>query len=280
MITDSFLTALFINPFLQYALLAALAASVPGGIVGSYVVAKRIAFIGGSVSHAVLGGIGMAIYIQYLTGSKAFSPLVGGLIVAVIFGLLIGTMHLFYKQREDSIIAAIWSIGMAAGVILISIVPGTNAELMDFLFGNLLWASKGDVMMLASLDLFIIIVSALCHKRFLAVSFDETQSYLQGISVKFFYYIMLILISVTVVVMIQIIGAILVIAMLCLPAAIANVFTSSLSKMILLAILISVLFAFFGIHLSYSLNWPPGATIALVVSSFYFLSLPLKCKSV
>ncbi len=278
--TDSFWTALIMNPFLQYALLAALAASVSGGIVGSYVVAKRIAFIGGSISHAVLGGIGIAVYIQYVTQSKAFSPLIGGLLVAVLFGLLIGTMHLYYKQREDSVIAAIWSIGMAVGVILISIVPGSNAELMDFLFGNLLWASKDDVIMLASLDLFIIVVSLLCHKRFLAISFDETQSYLQGVSVKFFYYILLILISVTVVVMIQIIGAILVIAMLCLPAAIANIFTSSLSKMIMLAILISALFALVGIHLSYSLNWPPGATIALVVSSFYFLSLPLKGKSV
>ncbi len=277
---DSFLTALFINPFLQYALLAALAASIAGGIVGSYVVAKRIVFISGSVSHAVLGGIGIAIYLQFITGSKAFSPLIGALICAIIFGLLIGTMHLLYKEREDSIIAAIWSIGMAIGVILISIVPGSNSELMDFLFGNLLWASNSDVRMLIILDVIILFVCLICHRRFLAVSFDETQSYLQRVPVKSFYYILLSLVSITIVIMIQIIGAILVIAMLCLPAAIANMLTTRLSKMIYLAIILSCVFAFFGIYISYLLNWPPGATIALVVSTFYFLSLPLKMKSI
>ena len=277
---DSFWSALVTNPFLQYALFAALASSIAGGIVGSYVVAKRIVFISGSVSHAVLGGIGLSIYLQFVTGSKLFSPLFGALVSAIVFGLLIGTMHLLYKQREDTVIAAIWSIGMALGVILISIVPGNNAELMDFLFGNLLWASNSDIWMLLALDLIVVFVCLFCHKRFLAVSFDETQSYLQGVPVKLFYYILLTLVSLTVVLMIQIIGAILVISMLCLPAAIANILTVRLSKMIYLAILLSCLFALFGIYLSYSLNWPPGATIALVVSSFYFLSLPLKGKYV
>lgn len=277
---DNFFLALFSNPFLQYALLAALAASIAGGIVGSYVVAKRIVFISGSVSHAVLGGIGIAIYLRFVTGSNIFSPLAGALICAIIFGLLIGTMHLLYQQREDSVIAAIWSLGMAVGVILISVVPGNQGELMDFLFGNLLWASGSDIWALLLLDGMIILTCVICHRRFLAVSFDEVQSYLQGISVKFFYYILLSLISITVVLMIQVIGAILVIAMLCLPAAIANMFTSRLSKIIFLAIGLSCLLSLAGIYLSYTLNWPPGATIALIVSVFYFFALPLKARYV
>ena len=279
-LADSFFVSLFANPFLQYALLAALLSSIAGGIVGSYVVAKRVVFISGSVSHAVLGGIGIAIYLQFITGSKIFSPLLGALVCAIIFGLLIGTMHLLYKQREDTIIAAIWTIGMAIGVILISIVPGTNAELMDFLFGNLLWTSNRDVWMLIILDALVIGVCLLMHRRFLAVSFDETQSYLQGMPVKFFYYVLLSLVSITIVLMIQIVGAILVIAMLCLPAAIANLLTIRLSKMIYLSIILSCLFSFTGIFVSYHLNWPPGATIALLVSTFYFLALPLKVKSI
>lgn len=275
---DSFFVSLFTNPFLQYALLAALFASIAGGIVGSYVVAKRIVFISGSVSHAVLGGIGIAIYLQFVTGSKLFSPLLGALVCAIIFGLLIGTMHLLYKQREDSIIAAIWTIGMATGVILISVVPGNNSELMDFLFGNLLWASNRDVWMLVILDAIVISVCLLAHRRFLAISFDETQSYLQGLPVKLLYYLLLSLVSITIVLMIQIIGAILVIALLCLPAAIANLLTIRLSKMIYLSIVLSCIFSFAGIYISYHFNWPPGATIALVVSTFYFLALPLKVK--
>lgn len=277
---ETFWQALATNPFLQYALLAALFASIAGGIVGSYVVSKRIVFISGSVSHAVLGGIGIAIYLQFLTGSKIFSPLLGGLVSAIIFGILIGTMHLLYKQREDSIIAAIWTIGMAIGVILISVVPGTNSELMDFLFGNLLWAGTRDVWMLIILDGLVIVTCLLLHRRFLAISFDETQSYLQGLPVKFLYYALLSMVSITIVLMIQIVGAILVIAMLCLPAAISNLLTFRLSKMIYLSIILSCLFSFAGIYISYHFDWPPGATIALVVSAFYFLALPLKVKSI
>ena len=277
---DSFWLSLTHNPFLQYALLAAIFASIAAGIVGCYVVSKRIVFISGSVSHAVLGGIGIAIYLQFLTGSKLFSPLLGGLISAIVFGILIGAMHLLFKEREDSIIAAIWTIGMAIGVILISAVPGTNNQLMDFLFGNLLWAGTRDVRMLIILDIAVIATCLLLHRRFLAISFDETQSYLQGLPVKFLYYTLLSMVSITIVLLIQIVGAILVIALLCLPAAIANLLTTRLSKMIYLSILLSCIFSFVGIYISYHFNWPPGATIALIASAFYFLALPLKVKSI
>lgn len=277
---DSFWHQLFTNPFLQTALFAGLAASLAGGIVGSYVVAKRIVFVGGSVSHGVLGGLGLFAFLQYSTQLSFFTPLLGALLSAVFFALLMGWIHLYYRQREDTVIAAVWSIGMALGVIFIAIVPGSNAQLMDFLFGNLLWASHGDIGLLLLLDGIIVITCLLCHKRFLAISFDETQSYLQGLRVQPLYFLLLSLVAVTIVLMIQIIGAILVISMLCLPAAIANLLTSRLSKMIYLALILSFLFTFIGVYLSYTLNWPPGATIALVITIVYFLSLPLKARSV
>ncbi len=261
------------------ALLAGLAASFAGGIVGSYVVAKRIVFISGSISHAVLGGIGASLFLSYWMG-KSIPLLVGSTFASLFFGFLIGWIHRRYRQREDSVIAAIWSLGMAAGVIFISVVPGNNAALMDFLFGNLLWANKFDVYMLLGLDVVVIIVAFLCHVRFLSISFDETQSLLQKEKVSFLYFILLTLVSFTVVMMIQVIGAILVIAMLCLPAAIANLLTQKLSKMIYLAILLSLFFTFAGIYLSYTFNWPPGATIALLITLAYFISLPLKSRYV
>lgn len=278
--TDSFLQALILNPFLQTALFAGLAASIAAGIVGSYVVSKRIVFISGSISHAVLGGIGFFVFLKYITGSIGFSPLLGSLLSAIVFAYLIGAIHIRYKQREDTVIAAIWTIGMSLGVIFISVVPGSGAELMNFLFGNLLWASQRDIWLLLLLDIFIIVTCALCHKRFLAICFDETQSYLQRQPVKFLYFLLLTLVAITVVLMIQVIGAILVISLLCLPAAIANILTSCLSKIIYLSVLLSCLFTFLGIFLAYTLNWPPGATIALIITISYFLSLPLKAKSV
>lgn len=275
-----FWNALWINPFLSTALFAGLAAAFASGIVGPYVVSKRIVFISGSVSHAVLGGIGLFIFLNYLTGIALFNPLFGSLLSAISFAFIIGASHLYYKEREDTVIAAIWSFGMAVGVIFIAVVPNTNTQLMDFLFGNLLWASPEDVKMLLSLDLFVFILCLIFHKRFLAISFDETQAYLQKQPVRLIYFILLTLVALTVVLMIQTIGAILVIAMLCLPAAIANLFTQKLSKMICLSVTLSLLFTLIGIYLSYTFNWPPGATIALITSLIYFLSLPLKNRSV
>jgi len=272
--------ALKTNPFLSMALFAGLAAAFASGIVGPYVVSKRIVFISGSISHAVLGGIGIFVFLNYITGLTIFNPLIGSLVSAIFFGFIIGASHLYYKEREDTVIAAIWSFGMAIGVIFIAVVPNTNKKLMDFLFGNLLWAGPSELKMLLALDAFVLLVCLICHKRFLAISFDETQSYLQKQPVTFIYFILLTLVAITVVLMIQTIGAILVIAMLCLPAAVANLFTRQLSKMICLSVILSLFFTFIGIYLSYSFNWPPGATIALATALIYFLSLPLKNRSI
>jgi zinc transport system permease protein len=273
---DSFWAALTSNPFLQMALFAALLASIASGVMGSYTVAKRVVFISGSIAHAVLGGIGIAIYLHYYTLSPLFSPLTGAIASAFFFGFIIGWMHLKYKQRVDSVIAAIWSIGMAIGVILISITPGSNAELMNFLFGNLLWASHRELYLLGILNIIILFSSIILHKRFLAICFDEINAYLQKQPVVFLYFFLLSLICLTIVILIQVIGAILVISMLCLPAAIANIFTRSLSKMIYVAIFLSCIMSFIGTYISYLFNWPIGATIALITTCLYFLSLPLK----
>jgi len=277
---DSFWQALLLNPFLQTALFAGLSASIAGGIVGPYVVSKRIVFISGSISHAVLGGIGFFVFLQYITGLSGISTLLGSILSAIFFAYLIGTIHLKYRQREDTVIAAIWTVGMSLGVIFIAIVPGSGAQLMDFLFGNLLWASYQDIYLLLLLDIVIITTCLICHRRFLAICFDETQSYLQKQPVQFLYFLLLTLVAITVVMMIQVIGAILVISLLCLPAAIANHLTTRLSKIIYLSVLLSFIFTFLGIYIAYTLNWPPGATIALVITVSYFLSLPLKSQSV
>src|SRR5689334_667392 len=116
----SFLEALKANPLLLSAVMAGLASSVVSGIIGSYVVVKRIVFISGSISHSVLGGIGVCLWLERARGVEWASPLIGALIAAIISALIIGWIHLYYRQREDSVIAALWSIGMAVGVLFIS----------------------------------------------------------------------------------------------------------------------------------------------------------------
>lgn len=269
----SFFEALFTNPLLLAAFLAGLAASVVSGIIGSYVVVKRIVFIGGSISHAVLSGIGFCIWLERAKGVSWASPLYGALAAAILSALIIGWIHLNYRQREDSAIAAIWSIGMAVGILFISQTPGFNVELTNFLIGNILWVSKTDLYILTGLDIGVILLVFCLHKRFLAICFDEEQARLQGQPVHSLYLLLLMLIAISIVLLIQVVGIVLVMTMLTIPAAIANLLTTRLSRMMVLAILMSGLFCFSGNVIAYYLDWPTGATIALIAGIAYVFAL-------
>ncbi|OJU82748.1 MAG: metal ABC transporter permease [Chlamydia sp. 32-24] len=269
----SFFQALAQNPILLTALVASFASSIVSGIIGSYVVVKRIVFISGSISHSVLGGIGFCLWLERAKGYSWANPLVGALIAAIISALIIGWIHLNYKQREDSAIAALWSIGMAIGVLFISQTPGFNVELTNFLIGNILWVTPTDLYILYFLDIFVIVTVFFLHKKFLAICFDEDQAKLQGLPVRFYYLLLLVLTAISIVLLIQVVGVILVITMLTIPAAMANLFTFKLSKMMIIAILLSCIFCFVGMVMSYHFDWPGGATIALVAGFSYVISL-------
>ena len=269
----SFFEALMTNSLLMAALFAGFAASVVSGIIGSYVVVKRIVFIAGSISHAVLSGIGFCIWLERTQGVTWASPLLGALIAAILSALILGWFHLYYRQREDSVISALWSIGMAIGVLFISQTPGFNVELTNFLIGNILWVSKTDLYVLVGLDIFTIVVVAFLHTSFLAICFDEDQARLQGLRVNLLYILLLILIAISIVLLIQVVGVVLVMTMLTIPAAIANLFTFHLSRMMLLAIGLSICFCFVGNGIAYYFDWPAGATIALAAGVAYVASL-------
>lgn len=271
----SFLEALRTNPLLFYAVIAGLASSVVSGIIGSYVVVKRIVFISGSISHSVLSGIGFSLWLERAKGVDWISPLEGALIAGILSALIIGWIHLYYRQREDSVIAALWSIGMAVGILFISQTPGFNVELTNFLIGNILWVTPTDLYILFALDIFVVLCVACLHKRFLAICFDEEQAQLQGLNVKGLYLLLLVLTAVTIVLLIQVVGIILVMTMLTIPAAIGNLFTTKLSAVMLFAILIGAAFCFGGTALAYHVDWPGGATIALVAGVSYVGALGL-----
>lgn len=271
--TDSFLTALQTNTLLLSAVIGGLASSLVSGIIGSYVVVKRIVFISGSISHSVLSGIGFSLWLERAKGIDLISPLQGALIAGILSALLIGWIHLHYRQREDSVIAALWSIGMATGILFISQTPGFNVELTNFLVGNILWVTPSDLSLLFWMD-GIILVTVLClHKRFLAICFDEEQARLQGIWVNELYLLLLVLISVSIVLLIQVVGIILVMTMLTIPPSIANIFTSKLSHMMGIAVAISCALCISGMAIAYHLDWPGGATIALTAGLLYILSM-------
>lgn len=261
-----FFTALTQHSFLQQALIAGLLASLGCGLMGPFVVVKRITFLAGGIAHSVLAGMGAAVYF-------AFDPLLGALVAAVIAALLIGWVRLYSQVREDTTIGALWAIGMAVGILFIAATPGYVTDLMSFLFGNILLVPNRELLFMALLDAVLLLSLTLFYRQFLAVAFDEEFARLRGIPVGLFYLALLVLVAITVVLMIQVVGLILVIALLTLPAAIAGLWTNSLAMMMLLATLLGALLTTSGLALSYAPNLPAGPTIIVLAGSAYLLAL-------
>ena len=255
--------------FLQHALLAGLLAGVACGVVGSYVVTRRISYIAGGIAHCVLGGIGAARYFQRVQGWESFEPLYGALIAALLAAWIIGLVSMRAAEREDTAISALWAVGMATGLIFITRTPGYNEDLMSYLFGNILLVGGGDLLLLAGLDILVLSLVLLYYNKFLAVCFDEEFARLRGVKVEFYYILLLCLVALTVVLLISVVGIVLVIALLTLPAAVAGKFSRSLGKMMVLAAVLSILFTSFGLALSYGPGLPAGAVTIVLAGAVY-----------
>lgn len=272
----SFLEAVIQTPLLQKAILAAVGASLASGIIGTYVVVKRIVSLSGSIAHSVLSGMGAAVWLARTFGYIWMVPIYGALVSAIISAIIIGIVHLHFREREDAVISMIWSLGMAIGVIFIAHTPGYNVELTHFLLGNILWITTPDIWTLAILN-FIIIAFVVCfHKQFMALAFDEKQAELQGVKVTTFYLFLLVLVALAIVVLLYIVGIILALAMLALPASIAGAFSRRLSTMMVISVFLNIAFTIGGLALAYHLDWPAGATIALFAGVAYLMSLRFK----
>lgn len=260
-----FVTAIGEQSFLRTALAAGLLASIGCGIMGSFVVVKRIGYLAGGIAHSVLGGMGAAHYF-------GFAPLAGALGAAVIAALLIGLIRLHWKAAEDTLIGALWAIGMAIGIIFIAKTPGYNTDLMSYLFGNILLVPARDLWIMAGLDALLIAVVVLFYRQFLAIVFDEEFADLRGVPVTLFYLLLLCLVAVTVVLLIQVVGLILVIALLTLPAAIAGHYVQSLQTMMIVATVLGWVLTAGGLAISYAPDLPPGPTMILLAGGAYVVS--------
>ena len=252
--------------FMRNALYAGLLASIACGIVGVYVVVKRIVFISGGISHISFGGIGLG----YLVG---VDPVLGAMVFSVASALSIGVITQKTKLSEDTVIGILWAMGMALGILFIGLAPGYAPNLMGYLFGSILTVRFSDIMLMIILIGVIVLAVLTLYKELLALSFDEEYSTIVGIPVKELQLLLLCLIALTIVILIRVVGIILVIALLTIPAALAKQFTYNLKKMMLLAILFGVLLTFGGLWLSYELDLPSGATIVLLGGAILSISL-------
>ena len=255
-------------PFLRNALFAGLLSSVLFGILGSVVTVRRIGSLAGAVSHAVLGGIGMALYLSS-TVIPGFPPIAGAFIFAILSAVVIGLVSLKARQREDTVINAIWVIGMSLGLIFMAKTPG-YADPTTWLFGNILLISNMDLILMAVLVCIVFVLSRRFYAQIEASSFDEEFARTRGVPVEKIFFILLGITAVAIVLLQTFIGIVMVIAMLTLPAGCAGVFSRSLGNMMLTSCLFSALFSISGLVTGWFFDLPIGA-MTVIIAGIVFL---------
>jgi len=260
-----FLATLWSYGFMRNALLAGVLVSIACGIIGTLVVLNRIVFISGGIAHAAYGGVGIA----YFLGAD---PVLGAVGFSLLSSLAMGLVHRKEGQRADTIIGVMWAIGMAIGIIFLSLSPGYKADLMSYLFGSILAVSTMDLWLMAGIALLSLVFMLLFYWKLLALSFDQTFATVRNVPVGPLYLAMITLIGLTVVIAMRVVGLIMVIALLTIPPAIANLYLKDMRAIMALSAALSMLFCTVGLIISYVLNFPSGAVIILVAGLAYVLA--------
>lgn len=258
---------IFNYAFMRNALIVGILSSICCGIIGTYIVNKKMVFISSSISHASYGGIGIGVYLIYFFKLPLNDPLIFGLIFSILSGVLILILKDFFGVNGDLGIGIMMSFGMAIGIIFSFMTPGYQADMSTYLFGNILLSNSMNIISLLILDIITIIFFVIFYKAIVYSSFDENFYKLYGVPVKFVNYFMIIIISSAIIINIKTIGIILIISILTIPQATAAIIARKYSVIIYLSILFSFLGILFGLLFSYIFNIPSGPAIivALIV---------------
>jgi zinc transport system permease protein len=252
--------------FFRNAVIAGMISSVVCGIIGSYVVVKRLVSMSGGLAHAAFGGIGLGYFL-------GIDPVAGAVGFTTGIALLIGVIREKLSQQVETLVGAVWAAGMALGILFIALAPGYAPDLFGFLFGNILLIPTRDLIVMGLLALVICGVVGLWFNQLMAVTFDEEYARVMNLPVTALILLLFLLIALTVVVLIRVVGIILVIALLTLPAAVAREFTQSIRAMMVVSIIFAAACSLGGLFLSYALDVPSGATIILLAAAGYGLAL-------
>ncbi len=250
--------------FFRNALFTAVLASVMCGIVGTYIVARRLVFISGGITHASFGGIGIAYYF-------GFNPVLGAAVFALLSAFGVELVTKKSGVREDSAIGIFWSVGMAVGIIFIFLSSGYTPNLMSFLFGSILTVSSADLAVMSVLCLIITTFFILFYNLILYISFDEDYAFTKRVPVQWMNYILIGLVSLVIVLNIRVVGVILVLSFLTLPQVTANMLSHHFRSIILYAILIALLGSVGGLFVSYYADLPSGPVIICIFVLFFLV---------
>ena len=243
--------------FFQRALLGSLLASIACGVIGTYIVTRRLVFISGGLTHASFGGIGIGLY-------AGISPILTASLFSVLSAFGVEWLSKRQDMREDSAIAVFWTFGMAVGVIFSYLAPGFTPDLSAYLFGNILTITQSDLWFIGGVTTALVLFFTLSLRSIVAIAFDREFALSQRLPVRRIEYLLMMLIALTVVACLRMVGIVLVISLLTLPQMTANLFSHSFKRIIWLSILIGQISCLGGLLLSYHLNIPSGASIIFI----------------
>jgi len=250
--------------FFQRALIAAVLVSIAAGIIGTYIVVKKMSLVTGSIAHAAFGGLGISYFFN-------FPLFLGALIFSLFSALTINFFRTRNRDRLDSLLNMLWSVGMSIGLIFMFLTPGYSTDLFSYLFGNILLVGWSDIIFMLVLDIVIIVLVSVFYNTLLTTIYNEDYARIRNLPTKVLYGILFLLISLTVVLVIRVVGIVLMIALLTIPSATARLLTSSLKSMMVVSVIITLLTTVFGIFISYAINLPAGPVIVLLGAGLYLL---------
>lgn len=252
--------------FLQNALVAGVLTSILCGVIGTLIVVNRLVFLSGGIAHSAYGGIGLAFFFgwPYMLGAVGF---------ALFSAMIMAAVSLKSKDRADTIVGVMWAMGMACGILLLDMTPGYNVDLMSYLFGSILSVPRSELVDMAVVGFFILCLVGYFFRDLLAMSYDEEFAQIRGVPVKRLYFMLIGIVAVTVVMVVQVVGLILVIALLTIPPFIAEKYTKSLLTMMLISSCLGMFFTTGGLWLSYAFDLTSGAAIIFLAGIVFFLSL-------
>ena len=259
--------------YLANALLAAILAGITCGIVGTYIVSRRMVFLCGGITHASFGGLGIAFYL-------GLNPILGASAFAVLSALGIEWASDKGRMREDSAIGIIWSIGMAVGALFMSITPGyTSGDLASYMFGSIITVTQQDITLLAIVTALCLVGAIFFSRPIMYVAFDRSFSASQGIATRLISYVMSMVVAITIVLAIRIMGIVLLLSLFTIPVVAANSFTKSYTAISFWASVIGVLGAVVGLIVSYNWEVPPGVSIIFTLTIALFGAKLLSLRS-
>ena len=262
-------------PLVQNMFIATIVACVLCGMIGTYVVVKRMVSVTGGISHTMFGGIGLAYYLESVLLVSWFTPMDGALLFALISAFILSIPTVSRRLRQDSVIGVLWAAGMAIGVIFMNLMDSsvvTPRSYESILFGDVLLVGQNDIFLMITVTIVVSIIVLWLYRDFQLLTFDETHAKLTGINVNLMNTLLYLMVAITCVMITNIVGIVLIIALMTIPAAMANLFSNSLGEMMLSSIVLSIVFSLLGLVLAITFDLPPGGTVTITITVAFLIA--------